>query len=439
MTDIEYSSGPDKVPLHFYISQNSTTHNNYQRIYEREKPKCPCRRYYHGDDYINHRNCKTCNEEKGQGFLYDLLKNVQKKEEKTGFSNNKNPYVVYDKNIDENDKFRDDFHWLTTYNDKFKNPKYKDISSNINTIEEDSYTRGIKYIWDPSLHKKDDNITITQKDYGPKKLSSTIYPPDKVYDMNSGYNSNSNKVHSYKDLADYKDNGYDAVDRDKRIDWIYNRNTFPSFIEDDGFTRKGSVKKDLEIAPKFEEVNKKEYINFPDVKKTEQKPFQPFKTITQTDYTFRPMNVYERLKMNVSRNNKVGEDIYKDASYLPTKSDPKDFISEAMDKFRDNKESNKVKEQLKNPIKCDYMYDDGYTKGNRNSKNLIEYKENSQCSKDGSTTNNCECRFQSRLYRRRHNMDRYLSIDSLPINPQNVEPDRRLHDYLKMTKNNSKQ
>jgi len=36
-------------------------------------------------------------------------------------------------------------------------------------------------------------------------------------------------------------------------------------------------------------------------------------------------------------------------------------------------------------------------------------------------------------------MDRYLSADNLPINPQNVEPDRKLYDYLKMTKNNSKQ
>jgi len=27
------------------------------------------------------------------------------------------------------------------------------------------------------------------------------------------------------------------------------------------------------------------------------------------------------------------------------------------------------------------MNEDGYTKGNRNSKNFIEYKENNQCSK----------------------------------------------------------
>lgn len=438
MTDIEYSSGPDKVPLHFYISQNSTTHNNYQRVFEREKPKCPCRKYYHGDDCTNYQYYKTSTEGKSQGLLYDLLKNAQKKEVKTGYSNNKNPYVVYDKNIDENDKFRDDFHWLTTYNDKYRNPTYKNKQSNINTVEEDGYTRGIKYIWDPSLHKKEDNITITQKDYGPKKINSTLYPSDKVFEMNSGYNSNSFKVHSYKDLANYQGDGYNDIDRDKKIDWIYNRNVFPSFIEDDGFTRIGAVKKNLDIAPKFEEVKKSDYINLPDVKKTEQKLFQPFKTITQSDYTFSPMNVYERLKMNVTKNRKINEGIYSE-SYTPIKSDPQDFISETMDKFRDNNESKKTKEQLKNPIKCDYMNEDGYTKGNRNSKNFIEYKENNQCSKDGSTSNICECRFQSRLYRRRHNMDRYLSADNLPINPQNVEPDRKLYDYLKMTKNNSKQ
>ena len=50
---------------------------------------------------------------------------------------------------------RDDFHWLTTYNDKYRNPTYKNKKSNINTVEEDGYTRGIKYIWDPSLHKKE--------------------------------------------------------------------------------------------------------------------------------------------------------------------------------------------------------------------------------------------------------------------------------------------
>eukprot|EP00833_Pecoramyces_ruminatium_P015888 jgi/Orpsp1_1/1189920/evm.model.d7180000075465.1 len=104
MTDIEYSSGPDKVPLHFYISQNSTTHNNYQRIYEREKPKCPCRRYYHGDDCIHCQKSKKYNEEDSRGFIHNLLKNAPK-EAKTGFSHNKNPYVVYDKAIDENDNF----------------------------------------------------------------------------------------------------------------------------------------------------------------------------------------------------------------------------------------------------------------------------------------------------------------------------------------------
>jgi len=50
---------------------------------------------------------------------------------------------------------RDDFHWLSTYNDIYKNPKYKDRGNNIYTIVEDSYTRGIKQIWDPSLHEKD--------------------------------------------------------------------------------------------------------------------------------------------------------------------------------------------------------------------------------------------------------------------------------------------
>jgi len=50
---------------------------------------------------------------------------------------------------------RDDFHWLTTYNDKYRDPKYKDKGENIQIIVEDGYTRGIRNLWDPSLHTKD--------------------------------------------------------------------------------------------------------------------------------------------------------------------------------------------------------------------------------------------------------------------------------------------
>jgi len=103
MTDVEYSSGPDKVPLHFYVSQYSTTHNNYQRKYEREKAKCSCGKLYHEDE----GKSDTCKKNDDHlGFIEAIFKNAPNDEIKTGFSENKNPYVVYDKNIDENDNFR---------------------------------------------------------------------------------------------------------------------------------------------------------------------------------------------------------------------------------------------------------------------------------------------------------------------------------------------
>eukprot|EP00833_Pecoramyces_ruminatium_P017005 jgi/Orpsp1_1/1191037/evm.model.d7180000083071.1 len=280
-----------------------------------------------------------------------------------------------------------------------------------------------------------------KKDYAPKKANSKIYPNDQVYDMNSGYCTNSAKIHTYKDLADYVDNGYDNLDRDKKIDWIYNRNVFPSYIEDDGFTRKGALKSYLDLAPKFEDVEKKSYINLPDVNKKEQKPFEQYKTITQTDYTFSPMNVYERLKMNVDKSDANKTKLYSDLPYIPTKSDPNDFITETMDKFRDNKESKKVEEQLKHPFVCDYMYDDGYTKGNKNSRNLIGNRDMCNKCKNSEMNNSCyicPCQYQSRLYCKRHNLDFNAINSSLPINPQNVKPDTQLIDYLKMTKNSQK-
>jgi len=40
-----------------------------------------------------------------------------------------------------------------------------------------------------------------------------MYPTDDIIDMNSGYGMNACKLHSYKDLADYVDNGYDNMDK----------------------------------------------------------------------------------------------------------------------------------------------------------------------------------------------------------------------------------
>ncbi|ORX87515.1 hypothetical protein BCR32DRAFT_289336 [Anaeromyces robustus] len=435
MTSIEYSSGPDKVPLHFYISRNSTTHNNYQRIYEREKPKCPCRKYYHGDDseclHCKNSKSKSSPEEDSRGLIHDLLKNVTKQEVKTGFSNNKNPYVVYDKNIDENDHFRDDFHWLTTYNDKYKDPKYKDKGNNILTIVEDGYTRGIKNIWDPTMHTKDDDISVMKKDYTLKRNNTSICTKDNVIDTNSGYCTNSSKIHTYKDLADYVDNDYDYIDKDRKIDSYYNKDVFPSYIEDDGFTRKGNINSYMDLAPKFED-NEKKSINLPSVNEKSTKPFEQFKTITQNDYTFLPVNIYERLKVNVDKSNADKNQIYSGLSYIPNKSDPNDFITEHMDKYRDNKESKKVEEQLKHPFVCDYMLDDGYTKGNRNSKGLICNGHGKKELKDEDGFYICPCQYQSRLYLKRHG-----ELTKLPVNPQNSKPDTQISNYLKMTKNKS--
>lgn len=449
MTDIEYSSGPDKVPLHFYISQNSTTHNNYNRIYEREKPKCPCRKYYHGDDCLH---CKkgTYNEEDSLGYLHSLVKNAPKHDDKTGFSHNKNPYVVYDKNIDENDFFRDDFHWLTTHNDKYRPPKYKDKGSNIQIIVEDGYTRGIKNLWDPSLHTKDDNISVMKKDYVRKYYNDKLYPEDQIQNTESGYCTNTCKIHTYKDLADYVENDYDFMDRDRKIDPYYKRNVFPTYIEDDGFTRKGAIKSYLDLAPKFEEdINKKDHLKLPTIDNENQKPFEQFKTITHTDYIYTPSDVYDRLKMNIDKS-RANSSLYSGLTYLPTKSDPEDFITESMDKFRDNKESKKVEEQLKHPIVCDYMFDDGYTKGNRNSRGLISNNA-SKCNHSEtceSHGNECLCRFSSRLYCKRHLgmtfddfppvngtfVSKYKEVNGLPVDPQHCKPDTSILDYVRKTK-----
>jgi len=448
MTDIEYSSGPDKVPLHFYISQNSTTHNNYNRIYEREKPKCPCRKYYHGDDCIHCKN-GTYNEENSRGYLHSLVKHAPKHDVKTGFSNNKNPYVVYDKNIDENDYFRDDFHWLTTYNDKYRDPKYKDKGENIQIIVEDGYTRGIRNLWDPSLHTKDDDISVTKKDYVRFKKDNKLYPTEKITESSSGYISNLCRIHTYKDLADYVDNDYDDMNKDKKIDQYYNRNVFPTYIEDDGFTRKGAIKSYLDLAPKFEEdINKKDHLKLPSINNKTQKPFEQFKTITQTDYVFKPSDVYNRLKMTSGKNHNDSS-LYSGLTYIPTQGDPNDYITETMDKYRDNKESKKVEEQLKHPIVCDYMLEDGYTKGNRNNNGLINdgYRccHPETCESNG---NECLCRFSSRLYCKRHlgmtfndiPMNRsttsidYNKTDGLPINPQNYKPDNSILEYIRKTK-----
>ncbi|KAL6609262.1 hypothetical protein LY90DRAFT_213708 [Neocallimastix californiae] len=427
MTDVEYSSGPDKVPLHFYVSQYSTTHNNYQRKYEREKAKCSCGKLYHEDE----GKSDTCKKNDDHlGFIEAIFKNAPNDEIKTGFSENKNPYVVYDKNIDENDNFRDDFHWLSTYNDIYKNPKYKDRGNNIYTIVEDSYTRGIKQIWDPSLHEKDDDISVMKKDYRPKTSERNIRSNDQVYDTNSGYCINSDKVHNYKGLAKFEDDGHYDIYKDKKIDWYYNRNVFPSYIEDDGFTRNGSVYGNLNLVPKYEETKKKNYISFPNINNTqEKKPFEQYKTITHSDYNFKPINVIERLKMKADSSVANNSKLYSGTTYYSTPSNPKIFITETMDKYRDNKESKKVEEELKHPIKCDYMYDNGYTKGNRNSKNFIEmsdiFKSSETLSQD---------QLQSRLYLKRHRIDISKAQDSLPINPQNTQPDRQLIDYLNMTK-----
>jgi len=431
MTDIEYSSGPDKVPLHFYISRNSTTHNNYNRIYELEKPKCPCRKYYHGDDCI-HCKKQSYNEEDSRGFIHNIMKLAPNQKVKTGFSNNKNPYVVYDKAIDENDNFRDDFHWLTTYNDKYKKPEYKDKKNNIQTIVEDGYTRGMKYIWDSSLHTKDDDISVTKKDYTFKTNNRTIYPKDQIMDMNSGYCTNSSKIHTYKDLADYVDNDYDDMGKDKRRDLYYNRNIFPSYIEEDGFTRKGTLKNYLDLAPKLEDEIKKDHLSLPSLNNKTQKPFEQFKTITQTDFTFTPVNVYERLKMNVDKNSSDKNGLYSGLPYIPTKGDPNDYITETMDKYRDNEESKKVEEQLKHPFACDYISEDGYTKGNKANKGLINNKRGGCETKCCETTSYiCPCQLSSRLYCKRHFG---VAFDDLPMNPQNCKPETQILDYLKKMK-----
>jgi len=425
MTEVEYSNGPDKVPLHFYVSQYSTTHNNYQRIYDREKAKCSCSKHYHEDE---EKSC-SCNENENTGLIKALFKNAPKDEVKTGFSENKNPYVVYDKKFDENDKFRDDFHWLTTYNDKFNNPKYKDKGNNIYTIVEDSYTRGVKQIWDPSLHVKDDDISITKKDYGPISSKRNIRSNDRVYDTSSGYCINSDKLHSYRNLAKFEDDGHYDIYRDKKIDWYYNRDVYPSYVEDDGFTRNGSVYGDFNLVPKYEETNKKNFFNLPRIEPQEKKPFEQYKSITHSDYNFKPSSVYERLKMKLDSSEANSSKIYSGATYYTTPSNPDDFITETMNKYKDNKESKKVKEELKHPIKCDYIYDNGYTKGNRNSKYFIEMKNKYKCSEAPS-----QDQLQSRLYCKRHRIDNLMIKDSLPLNPQNIQPDRQLLDYLKMTK-----
>jgi len=56
------------------------------------------------------------------------------------------------------------------------------------------------------------------------------------------------------------------------------------------------------------------------------------------------MNVYERLKMNVTKNRKINEGIYSE-SYTPIKSDPQDFISETMDKYLLKKKKKKKKKK----------------------------------------------------------------------------------------------
>ncbi|ORX43751.1 hypothetical protein BCR36DRAFT_415350 [Piromyces finnis] len=440
MTDIEYSSGPDKVPLHFYISQNSTTHNNYNRIYEREKPKCPCRKYYNGDDCIH---CKKSNnnDENNQSYIRSLLKFAPKEESKTGFSNNKNPFVVYDKSIDENDDFRDDYHWLTTYNEKFKTPKYKDKGNNIYTIVDDGYTRGINKLFDPSLHTKDDNISVTKKDYTEKINNRDIQQKDNIIEMNSGYGKNACKLHTYNDLADYVNDDYNDMDKDKKIDWFYNRNIFPTYIEDDGYTRTGIIKRYMDFAPKFEEDNKKKKnINFPTL--NNKKSFEQFKTVTQSDYTFKPTNVYDKLKINVDKSSSDDNKLYSGLPYIPIKNDPDDYISETMDKYRDNKESKKVEEQLKKPFICDYMFDDGYTKGNKNCNGLISnkyYENETKLNDDPSSlfsSSRLYCKRQFGISSLNHlsSNTKLDEIDNFPTNPQNCKPDTSLIEYLQKTK-----
>jgi len=54
-------------------------------------------------------------------------------------------------------------------------------------------------------------------------------------------------------------------------------------------------------------------------------------SITHTDYIYTPSDVYDRLKMNIDKS-RANSSLYSGLTYLPTKSDPEDFITESMDK-----------------------------------------------------------------------------------------------------------
>jgi len=58
-----------------------------------------------------------------------------------------------------------------------------------------------------------DNISVMKKDYVRKYYNDKLYPEDQIQNTESGYCTNTCKIHTYKDLADYVENDYDFMDR----------------------------------------------------------------------------------------------------------------------------------------------------------------------------------------------------------------------------------